>query len=461
MESPQWDQNYKATIKLIYQRTEKNKKVENNTLYTRCPTCSIAFKVTQKLLSAAGGKVRCGACLAIFQATDYMLKPSERTKPIEPLAAPQQASQTAGASLTDKATDSGQATQDQVIEPHHEASQSEPDLNQDESKVSRELETDPLFDSLSGSSAEQNFEIEPRFEDTSQTEQQQAIASGDFPADPEIDLDVVTNAEQHQPEGSVDSQIDTTYSTGHTEPSLGELDDFDPMMDNLVSDNQEILNATTGVSTEDLAEHNLNLVDDSLTFEPNEEFEVDDLSVQLAEQMQDTDAEPDPLDEFEDIVEEKNTSLRRNIILAATTILVVIGLQQVWSNRQALAWSESWGNSVKSVCQYLPCELKARRDVSKIKLLQRQLAPDEENENQLDVKVLLINEAPFDQPYPIIKIAFSNKNGERVSVKSFSPQSYLEPDSQDKLMPSGSEVHIQFKTELSHPDALGFEFIFE
>jgi predicted Zn finger-like uncharacterized protein len=57
--------------------------MDNSTLYTRCPTCSTAFKVTNELLAIAAGKVRCGACLAIFQASDYMLEPVKKEAIIE------------------------------------------------------------------------------------------------------------------------------------------------------------------------------------------------------------------------------------------------------------------------------------------------------------------------------------------------------------------------------------------
>lgn len=37
-------------------------------MYTECPHCHAIFRVTQKILKAANGKVRCGECKAIFQA---------------------------------------------------------------------------------------------------------------------------------------------------------------------------------------------------------------------------------------------------------------------------------------------------------------------------------------------------------------------------------------------------------
>ena len=51
---------------------------------TQCPECSAAFRITQKQLEAAGGSVRCGSCLFIFNAYSYLdapdnIKSQERT----------------------------------------------------------------------------------------------------------------------------------------------------------------------------------------------------------------------------------------------------------------------------------------------------------------------------------------------------------------------------------------------
>jgi predicted Zn finger-like uncharacterized protein len=41
--------------------------------YTRCPHCKSTFEVTPSQLSAAGGKVRCGACMEVFDALAYLI----------------------------------------------------------------------------------------------------------------------------------------------------------------------------------------------------------------------------------------------------------------------------------------------------------------------------------------------------------------------------------------------------
>ena len=39
---------------------------------TRCPHCAAQFKITEEHLKQARGAVRCGSCLQIFQASDYL-----------------------------------------------------------------------------------------------------------------------------------------------------------------------------------------------------------------------------------------------------------------------------------------------------------------------------------------------------------------------------------------------------
>lgn len=40
---------------------------------TRCPHCGAQFKISDEHLGQAGGAVRCGSCLRIFQATDHLI----------------------------------------------------------------------------------------------------------------------------------------------------------------------------------------------------------------------------------------------------------------------------------------------------------------------------------------------------------------------------------------------------
>lgn len=72
---------------------------------TNCPNCQTQFVVTEEQLSQFGGKVRCGSCLNVFNATQHMVAPAD---------------------LIDTALTSAPANEDEApttpdIEPHKEA----------------------------------------------------------------------------------------------------------------------------------------------------------------------------------------------------------------------------------------------------------------------------------------------------------------------------------------------------
>lgn len=55
-------------------------------LYTRCPHCQTVFRLAAEQLDAAGGRVRCGACLRVFPARNSLVRP--KTATATPTASP-------------------------------------------------------------------------------------------------------------------------------------------------------------------------------------------------------------------------------------------------------------------------------------------------------------------------------------------------------------------------------------
>ena len=62
-------------------------------MVTRCPKCATAFRITSTQLESAKGAVRCGSCLHIFKAQDFLVKSptpetaAQTTKPTDAIAA--------------------------------------------------------------------------------------------------------------------------------------------------------------------------------------------------------------------------------------------------------------------------------------------------------------------------------------------------------------------------------------
>lgn len=82
-----------------------------STQVTQCPNCHTSFRVTQAQLEIANGKVRCGSCLHIFQASDHWTSsaadksaPPEKTQTTSPEPALETASNSASSEITASAS---------------------------------------------------------------------------------------------------------------------------------------------------------------------------------------------------------------------------------------------------------------------------------------------------------------------------------------------------------------------
>ncbi len=171
--------------------------------------------------------------------------------------------------------------------------------------------------------------------------------------------------------------------------------------------------------------------------------------------------EPDPLDEFDDIVSEKSHTYKWIALSTLVMIALVWGGVALWKDRQTLAWDDTWGGLVQGMCAALPCDLKPRRDVAAIELIQRDIGPSESNPEITEFSLVIRNNAAFDQPYPVVKIRFTDTRGEVVAEELHQPETYLSEDLATTQMPQGQKVHILIRAQQSYAGAFGFEFSFQ
>ena len=55
-------------------------------MYTQCPDCTTAFRVTAEVLKQAAGKVRCGGCGHAFNALLYLTETKPGARPRQPVS---------------------------------------------------------------------------------------------------------------------------------------------------------------------------------------------------------------------------------------------------------------------------------------------------------------------------------------------------------------------------------------
>ncbi|MET1256842.1 DUF3426 domain-containing protein [Aliikangiella maris] len=498
--------------------------VKDKTQYTRCPECKTVFKVTDQMLAMAHGKVRCGACLEVFQATDYLLRPRDQASAAGTTANKLPTQELSTADTQENATYTAQEqVQSQPIKPdiNEEAldiadeidfttdTKTEIAADIDQKNAIDESFTNENFDAFDDNDAatpesdlaEQiaDFDGFDKFDSFDEFEEQ---GVNTLHIDDEIISEPLSTACEKDEE-SVNSTVDTRLSWEESDevtfsdidgldnkyPELESPDKSDAKTSDIKSDtafqseSESELESGSGSESEaeliseseyrpesgltgeeDLIAYEAELdesdfIDDETDDSKNIDMDSDYLAESLTSQIQDSDVEPDPLDEFEGRVQKNKTSLRTLIIVLLLLALIGFGGWQFWKNRQQLAWDSTWGEVTQGVCEVLPCELKPRRDVSRIRVVQRLVTPAEEGNSMLDIKISMINEAAFEQPFPRISIQFSNSKDELVATQHIEVGDYL-PQDAHKMMRVGQEVHIGFLTKLPHPDASGFEFIF-
>ena len=180
-----------------------------------------------------------------------------------------------------------------------------------------------------------------------------------------------------------------------------------------------------------------------------------------ARQERELPAELPPAIDYE---EEKSTSSSARLIWAGLIIILSIGAlaQIAWFNRDRLLreypvlmpWAEQ-------LCDKWQCDLIRFRDLSAIKLLNREVRLHPRFVDALLVSAALVNLAEYVQPYPEIELVIYATNGRVISQGRFKPADYLGPDTRSAAgMPPGVPIHFVLELAGAAQQAVSFEFQF-
>jgi predicted Zn finger-like uncharacterized protein len=146
----------------------------------------------------------------------------------------------------------------------------------------------------------------------------------------------------------------------------------------------------------------------------------------------------------------------------ALLLLIIIVAQLAWFNRDELLLRYPQLDPIaREICDRLQCEILRYKDISSIKLLNRDVRNHPLYEGSLLVNATMANKSETIQPFPRIQLALFNPGGEVIGYREFKPEEYLD-DSID--IPAGMmpELPIHFVLEVGGPTegAVSFEFHF-
>jgi hypothetical protein len=148
--------------------------------------------------------------------------------------------------------------------------------------------------------------------------------------------------------------------------------------------------------------------------------------------------------------------------LAIFLLLLAGAGQAAWFNRDALLSRYPqllpWA---RQVCEYFQCELIRFRDVSAIKLLNRDVRDHPRYDNALLVNATIVNQAGLIQPFPVVQLALFDTDGKLIGERKFQPAEYLDKsmDIGGGMLP-GKPVHIVLEVTGPTQGAVSFEFRF-
>ncbi|GGE32611.1 hypothetical protein GCM10007421_03000 [Halopseudomonas oceani] len=406
---------------------------------TQCPFCKTHFRLTHEQLHAAGGNVRCGACLKVFNALPQAPAPSKPEQPTPPKRSP---------------------------------------VNQDTLLIHDDLELDDLDLEALGLDESILDEINPRPQgspppgadtdlDTSdvptslaETVSTELFAESGLSAldDEDLDLDEsfraapaareFTQAQNAQPQpapaASEQPEVEPEQPHQPFAPHARLLPLQDDDIDHPLMQRDLRREPSLGTSTTSAEDHE----------------QTDVLEPGFAENIRLPDLEDEPL-HFEAPLSRRRA--RHNWLWGLLCVLALAGLaaQATYYNLEAWSRDDRLRPALENVCLIAGCHLPTRVDISQIRSSNLLVRPHPEFPNTLDINLIIYNRADYDQPFPVIRMAFSDSRGRTVATHDFRPTEYLAGELAGRtLMPSQTPIHIALSMVAPTQQATSYQLDF-
>lgn len=370
-------------------------------LVTRCPHCSTSFHVNEQQLRAARGAVRCGSCLQVFRADENIVftesDPGTR-RDLEALLEDD-----------DFLIHDDIDLDDEGEPPTVPATEPEPEVKPEEKRDK------PLIDEAFGDS------------------QWQELESG---AEPDADED----------------------EDDHSDPLTAGLSD-DPWADESPEPPQRREPVFSARWDEDLP-----------TDEPPRRpqrtrqraktarsSETPDFSVTPERERLISGIEPAPLEvSWRPARDHRLPNWAWTLL--ALLLCAALAAQLAYFRFDSLSRQEPWRALYAAACPLLGCQLPALVDPRAIRTSNLVVRSHPQTQGALMVDAVLLNTAPFAQPFPGLLLTFTDIKNRPVASRRFTPREYLQGElAGRKQMPQGSPVHIAIEIVDPGREAVNYE----
>jgi predicted Zn finger-like uncharacterized protein len=406
---------------------------ESSTL-TRCPHCETRFRVTEAQLGIARGKVRCGHCLQVFNASEHRESPAE-AKPSRAAADPL-------------------ADEEFIFEDDPEEDAAEGNYAGRKTAFSDDELSDSFlaFDSNTDNRFNENTEEPDESVDESWAE---AILANNNPDHPPSSAakTAVTAPETHrdQPEAAEppreSAQLD---DSGPSAPTERPAEDDTFFIDNASREaHSSASDSSTGeapVTTEGpgVAAGRDNDPGTAAERTPYHNLRADAITTRNASSSG------------------GNGGLGR--IIWGVGLVALLGFlvaQVTYFQVERLSSIPELRPYYETGCELIGCELPTLVAVDRIDSQKLVVRTHPEQRNMLVVDAVMVNRAEFVQPFPNIGLTFSNLNEDVVAQSLFEPDEYLAGDAKNlEAMPSDTPIRISIGIRDPGRDAVNYNISF-
>jgi predicted Zn finger-like uncharacterized protein len=464
-------------------------------LITRCPNCSTQFRVTESQLAAAGGRVRCGACLTVFEGTEHLILDEQTT-----FSDDLEADAALDALLDELGTAEGSAEQ----------------LEEDAENLTQDI---PVF--FGGFEDEADLAVAPRVD--------AGVGSDSAPPARTFRAEAVATAqelpiEETFPDAEQDAPAEDEVLAGAGRPAAWEetplVVDSEPAAGQQPAPEPAQAEAAAGAAAKAPAEASEAAASEAAAAEPSETEaseipasetrarETDDADykawirpatpdieqlvdevvhsggaqpaeVQPAADEELTAPAPEPaaaeesfgIAAVEKALEQEGFGTapisfapepRRWGVIAVAAVLTLLLAAQIFY-LQLPEWSRnpSTRGFYESVCGVFGCELPEIRALESLRTRNLMVRSHPDLEEALVIDAVIVNQAPFPQRFPGLELRFTSVGGLLVAARIFQPEEYLGGElSTDDLMPVNTPVQVSLEIADPGEDAVNYTLSF-
>lgn len=350
---------------------------------TRCPHCKAAFKVSEEQLEVANGRVRCGACMNVFDALAYSLGEANGSAATE---TNEEAPNSSAIAETDKETPSSidsTELEDELIQDDPEEDQDAGDYR-NTNRLEDEFSTSFMEIDKQSNSGSQFGEVVEDFDDTPDDESWAKSM-----------LEEESRVEQET----------------RTEPQISDspLDEFEP---------PEFESSTAYEFNET----------------PRSSGPQDNEHISFYYDSDDGDAP------------KRHWLASGALITVNVTLIVVLLALASWFHYEKLVKYPQIAQLYTQACDLLGCTLPELSDVTKIKSHNLIVRSHPTTRDALIIDTVITNQADFAQDFPNLAIYFSDINNQTIAQRLIEPKQYLSPEILAwGEMPSDEPIHISLE----------------